>query len=206
MHNAQFMGLINALRTGDPTVDMMAAFLVPFLVQKTMTEVPKGLQKAIRYLMGKKKIPLRKFRRNIVYRTTQSTQNGVRMASDEDSFNMYLLRAIQLYVHKHCKLHELDDAHLDLTLFDTSRVSQNGRNGRMTVTNANGSNNNNSTVDMLQTCSLVEKPLENTWLDVGKHGGGDVEIMICDSIVQGGGNQRRSSRGWRPRRRRRFQG
>ncbi|CAB9524454.1 Mitochondrial chaperone BCS1 [Seminavis robusta] len=193
MHSAQFMGLINALRTGDPTVDMMAAFLLPFLVQKAVTHVPHQLRRLLRYLMGKKKIVVRRYHRNIIYRTTQS--NGMRMSSDEDSFNTYLLRAIQLYVHAHCPLKDLDDAHLDLTLFDTSRCNQNTRNGRMSMTNPNGTVTNNSTVDMLQTCTLVEKPLENKWLDVGTHAGGQVEIMICDTLSGGNGKKQQQGGG-----------
>lgn len=192
MQNAQFMGLINALRTGDPTVDLIAAFLLPFVVQKAITHIPQLFRRLLAYLFRKERAVVRRYHRNIVYRTTQHS-NGTRMSSDEDSFNMYLLRAIQLYVHAHCPLKELEDAHLDLTLLDTSRCNQNTRNGRMTMTNQNGNCSNNSTVDMLQTCQLVEKPLEHRWLDVGSHGGGKVEIMICDS--QSGGSKQQKKGG-----------
>ena len=182
MHSAQFMGLINALRTGDPVVDMVLAFVLPLLVQKVVVYLPAELKKIFRHLFGKIKVRDQQFNRSIIYRSTQ--QGGCNVDSDGDTFNMYLMRAIHLYVHRHCKLEELEDAHLDLTLLDTSNVSS--RNGRLQMNNSHNNGSPNSTVDMLQMCSMVEKPLENKWLVVGNYDGGDVEIMICDSVVSGG--------------------
>jgi chaperone BCS1 len=193
MHSAQFMGLINAVRTGDPFLDMVAAFLLPFIVQQIISQIPTKIKQLLRYLFGEKNSDAQYFTRNIVYRSTQNASNGVRMSTDEDSFNMYLLRAVQLYVNHHCQLSKLIDAHLDLTLLDTSNCTN--RNGRVTVNNNNNNATNASTVDMLTMCSFVEKPLENKWLNVGKYDGGTVEIMVCDSASSGGNGKQKKNTG-----------
>jgi len=184
MHSAQFMGLINAVRTGDPVVDTLLAFLLPFLVQQVIIHVPINLKKLLKHLFGQKEASVKYFTRNIIHRTTMNASSGLRMALDEDSHNMYLLRAVQLYINNQCQLLRLEDAHLGLTMLDPS----DDQNGRLRHPN-NHNGTSASTVDKLSMCSFVEKPPENIWLDVGKHDGGTVEIMICDSESSHGGRE-----------------
>ena len=182
MHSAQFMGLINALRTGDPVVDMVLAFALPLILQQLLVRLPPELQRVWKWMFRPRDPPVVEYKRNIVYRTAETTNGSVVHRSDDNTFNLYLLRAIHLYVHRHCQLRRLDDAHLDLTMLVSDKDNNNGsRSGRIT----NGNANSPSVADMLRTCSMMEKPLENVWLSVG----GNVDIMICDSQVSNRGSK-----------------
>ena len=120
MQSAQFMGLLNALRTGDPTIDTIAAFLLPFVLQKVATRVPGEAKKLLQWIFGPNDSG-KYYNRTIEYRTTENFVGEVK--SDEDALNIYLIRAITLYVHRHCDLGQLHDAKLKLSMLELTKIS-----------------------------------------------------------------------------------
>lgn len=82
LHSAQFMGFVNALRTGDLVLDLMAALILPWVLQKALIEAPAVVSWICRYvlvLFGNSKSAAMCTRR-IVYRsdcTTTVNDHGV---------------------------------------------------------------------------------------------------------------------------------
>mmetsp|Transcript_1760 Transcript_1760/g.4319 ORF Transcript_1760/g.4319 Transcript_1760/m.4319 type:complete len:680 (-) Transcript_1760:144-2183(-) len=199
IQSAQFMGLINALRTGDPTVDMVGAMVIPFVLQKAMQELPAGLRALLR---RKQKEAKKKYTRTISYRSTQNV-NGMKMDYDDDSFNLYLIRAMKMYLNKKCKLH-LQDAEIDLVMMDADAGNNNNNNacfgGRRRARRNNNQNAASSTFEMLEETTLVERPLSNEWHSVGTFNGSEVELIMNDSADNnnnnsGGGEDEGDSKG-----------
>jgi len=173
MQSAQFMGLLNALRTGDPTVDTIAAFLLPFALQKVATRVPGEAKKLLQWICGPNDNN-KYYNRNIEYRTADSSIGE--MKSNDDALNMYLVRAINLYVHRHCDLGQLRNAKLKLSMLDTTQC------GLTTYSGTGRSSRAPSTEETLKKCSLVENAIDNRWVDVGEYDGGRVYIKTFDNV------------------------
>lgn len=178
VHGAQFMGLVNALRTGDPALDLLAAILLPVILQKILKEGPRLLEKLFK---SRRKDDTKLYTRVITYRTSTNS-NGVANAVDNDE-NFHLLRAVKLYVHRHRDSH-LDDAAMELTNKSSSLQS----NQQQHLCNRN--NGTNSMVDTLRECTLVERPLPGQWITVGTYDGAPLQMMLNDSMAGSESKQR----------------
>jgi len=178
IHSAQFMGMVNALRTGDPTVDLYIAMFAPivlgFLVQRLLPKLLDSLTKWTKWHPATKP----SFHRTVSCR--YSVNGGVRVNMDEDSYNFYLIKAIKLYVHSHCHL-RLDDAHIELT-----SMNSDGSNATASQNRSQRQQNGLSMAGMLKSCELVERPVQQQWHKVGVYAGHSVSILFNDSLDGGG--------------------
>ena len=111
--NLQALGIMNALKTGDPTTDTMIALLLPLGITKVLDVVSTGLRGVGRIQrndprpnrgIGSWLLPpwlrdmiiTKRYTRTIQYRTTQNSSTGATINSDEDTYNRFLIRAIKL--------------------------------------------------------------------------------------------------------------
>lgn len=175
MQSAQFMGLINALRTGDPTIDTIGAFLLPFVFQRVATHIPGEVKKLYQWIFEPGDSH-KSFQRTIEYRTVSNSLGETK--SDEDALNMCLVRAINLYVHRHCDLGQLRNAKLKLSMLSNSRISSNPVSAALSYQNKRPE----STHETLKKCDLVEKPLEDRWIDVGEYDGERVKMWSFETV------------------------
>jgi hypothetical protein len=101
MHSVQMLGIINALKTGDPIVDMFIAVVLPFIISFAITQCRQQALAFWRYLYNRR-FNKALYTRTIIYRTTQNSTAVLNM--DEDSHNRHLIRSIKLYVHHQSSL------------------------------------------------------------------------------------------------------
>jgi chaperone BCS1 len=173
MHGVQFMGIINALKTGNPTLDMLVAMIVPVLLSKIFQEMSR---RDIWTLFGKKPAKKNPYQhsRSIVYRSTQAV-SGAQINLDQDSQNLFLIQAVRLFAHKHCDI-DLDNATMELTSMGRTSSAQQRAVNRACNTPQN------STAALLQSCKIVERPVERKWHHVGRFDGHSVRMWMSDSI------------------------
>ena len=170
----QLLSMVNAIKTGDPTVDMLLAMALPYLVNM----LSKDIMKYIKKLFPRKiKVGKPTFERTITHRS-QITVGGGLVEVDQDSYNVYLIKAIQLYVHEFCKL-ELLEAEMKLTNMESGKKT----NGQYVGHKRHPVDA--STSAMLQSFSMVEFPLPKRWLDVGTFCDHKVKLYTEDSMSKG---------------------
>jgi len=173
----QLLGMVNAIKTGDPTVDMLLAMALPYLVNLLSKDITKWMKKIFTKKMTVDK-PI--YERSIIHRYSMTSAGG-QTEVDQDSYNILMIKAIQLYVHAKCKL-DLNEAELKLTMLDGSkRNTCNARSSRHYT--------EMSTSDWIQSLSLVEHPLPKRWLNVGTFGDAKVSLYMDDSIGGNGGKR-----------------
>jgi hypothetical protein len=89
----QMLGMVNALKTGDPTIDMILAMALPYLA----SIICKDLVKWIKKLFSEKvKLSAPKCERTITHRSTFTTSGG----QIGNNYNLCLIKAIQLCPRK----------------------------------------------------------------------------------------------------------
>ncbi|CAJ1945558.1 unnamed protein product [Cylindrotheca closterium] len=168
----QMLGMVNAMKTGNPQVDMLIAMALPYLLNMLRSDLLRWIKK----LVAKEVIIVKAdFERNITHRSTV-TAGGVHVDIDEENYNLCLIKALQLYVYSNCKP-DLKQAEMNLTLLG-GNSSQQRRNDM-------------STSDLLKSFSMVERPLSKQWLDVGTFADSPVKLFMEDSLSNGkedGGN------------------
>jgi chaperone BCS1 len=194
----QMLGMINALKTGDPTTDTMIAMLLPFVLTKITAEV--GRYGKDLWMRRFKIMWKRSYKRSISHRvggrTNPNTTNSTTM--DEDSYNCFLIKAIKLYIHKHCKF---DMEEVDLELIDPNSLNVvNGGGGGNTPQRRqlrrayeNTRTNSASTYGMLQNCSIIQRPIKQRWHNVGVFDDNSVKIMMMESTENGTNRNNNSS-------------
>ncbi|KAL3927983.1 MAG: hypothetical protein SGBAC_012852 [Bacillariaceae sp.] len=168
------LGMVNALKTGNPQVDMLLAVALPYLISLLTND----LQRWIKALFVKKiKLSTPEYERCITHRSTL-TVGGSHVDIDQDNYNLCLIKAIQLYVHANCKP-ELREAEMHLTLLDTkNKNSRNNNNNRLHA--------EMSTSALLNSFSMVERPMSKQWLDIGTFADTAMNIFMQDTLSQGG--------------------
>jgi hypothetical protein len=133
VHLTQIMGLINAIRTSNPTEDMAAAFVVPLIIQQILVHLPPVREKLWRCIFGPQRRIDVVYCRDIVHRST-SSYDGTSIASDDHALNIYLIQAIHLYVHRHCKLEQSHNAALNSTMIVTPKCEHRNRERKNRIT------------------------------------------------------------------------
>lgn len=185
LHSAQFMGFVNALRTGDPTIDLLAALVLPVALQHILRCVPLILRAIQTWLRGPTDAkPSLCTRRIVCNAADRHAFNG---SDAEATMNAHLIRAVKLYVHEECTL-KMEDAAWELTPINNTNPHANRHN-----------NAQQSLAETLQACAIVERPLPHTWHTVhpkklpkqdSKKNHSIIEIMIIDSV--GGSSQKQN--------------
>jgi chaperone BCS1 len=194
-HGIQMLGIMNALKTGDPTMDTLIAMFLPFMITKIVNHFTRHRQDEW-FSTILKFFSKRSYSRTISYSSNQSNQ-GDASKFDEESNNCFLVKSIQLYMHQHCEL-DLDDADLDLTDME-SMVVRDGDAVQMVMTKRGAAtiHNTTSTAKMLETCKIIKKPVQNRWHQVGSFDGHLVHFWVKktksdssnnDQKAQGSGN------------------
>ena len=70
------MGILNALRTGDPFTDMMLALLFPMLLELLSDTWRDWMPKLVAFFFPRPTGPIRKHQRTITYEYRQSSYGG----------------------------------------------------------------------------------------------------------------------------------
>jgi hypothetical protein len=198
LQSVQTLGIINALKTGDPTLDTFVAMLLPLLLGFLVSQARRHSTAVWAFLM-RRSFSGNMYMRTISYRTSQ-VNNGMNMNMDDDSHNRYLIKCIKLYVHAKCQL-KFDEAELELT----EAVGLGGDNdeddGEANMAMMHNKNRlmggraaaNTSVYSMLRSCQVVKKPIQQQWHDVDTFGGAMVRIWVKDTINDNGGGGGESS-------------
>lgn len=171
------MGFINALRTGDPTVDLLAALVLPWLLQKLLAAAPAITTWIYRALSRGHDEP-QVWTRRIAYQnetTTTVTEADItyslQKSNDALGMNLHLIRAVKLYIHRQCELH-MSQAAWELTVVDSKKNPNMSVNGTVEA----------SLAESLEACTIVERPLPQQWHTVYQNGKSILEIMIVDAV------------------------
>ncbi|KAL7578844.1 hypothetical protein ACA910_016064 [Epithemia clementina (nom. ined.)] len=167
MGGIQSMGILNALRTGDPRVDMILAMCFPFLI-KFLVDGFRELWKFVKEMLDWKP-DTGCHERRIVHKANRDRYGGV--SSDEDTQNTILIKAIDMYIHSQIKLH-LREANVDLTSTEDKNASVGQRNNYYCYYDDSDDEDDDSKtlVGALSKYRIVKKPPMNEWHKLGAHG------------------------------------
>lgn len=159
MGSIQSMGIINALKTGDPKLDTILALLMPFALNFLLqfaVKVTTFLKDAWTKWWTPQGRITKYHERTITHRSQFNSEEGYTMDVDEDDAkNGVLLKAIRLYLHANV---DLSLTRADMTLMEAERVL-----GRR--------NNYGSTfVDTLRSYKILKNPPVNEWHKLGLYG------------------------------------
>ena len=172
----QIMGILGALRTGDPRVDTILAMCLPFALRFLLTFIA-SLDYLLTAAFWKSLFQKESDRehRYITHKTRINRWGGT--DSDRDTQNTVLLKAIQLYLHRVVRL-DLKNANLDLT----STKDSNANVGYYYHSDS-GDEDDRTVHGILSKYSILSKPIEGTWHKLGLYGDSktEVELMIENS-------------------------
>lgn len=168
----QGIGILNALRTGDPTMDMLLALSLPLLIKLVMTLFSGLSCEHFSTLDFWTRLFLYCEERIIEHKSTRDAYGCVN-DEDEDAQNTVLMKAIKLYLHRVLNI-SLRDAQLDLTSTDDKRFSSKG-SGRYDYDSDSDDEHEDDSdsktlAGALSKYSIVRKPLVNCWHQLGDFG------------------------------------
>ena len=176
----QSLGIMNALKTGDPRMDMVVALFLPFALGYLL-EVAKKLSpwfdiEAWRVWLFGNEENTTFHERTISYECSRNYY-GDFVSHDQDSNNSVLIKAIRLYCHLSIDLN-LRKADLSLTTVEDACHAQDAYYGQ-------------SVVSLLQGYKMVKNPPEKEWHQLGLFGkekncGSLVELMIDSESKESG--------------------
>ena len=159
MDGLQTMGIVNAMRTGDPYMDMVVAMLIPLLI-KLLFDFAKDFEKVFTV----------EFWRNL-YRTwydlTEDDSERILMYStrtQSDNKNTLLIKAVLLYVNKVVKV-DLKNANIDLTSPDDGQSD-----GYDYWSDDDSDDEPETYADRLKKLQVLRMPINNEWVDIGEFG------------------------------------
>lgn len=185
MGSIQSMGIINALKTGDPKVDMILALLLPFALSFLLNSaktVAEFLHKQWKKWWQPATSEIRYHERSIEHRT-QNDSEGYRVNADADIQNSVLIKAIRLYCHKKVDI-QLKKA--DMTLTEMADK---------TVSGVYHHNSSRTIAGVLRRYHIVKNPPTNEWHKLGQHGKSPalVELKIENQESRGDSNDNDSA-------------
>ena len=161
MDGIQSMGILNALRTGNPHIDMLVALLFPLILKVLL----KGCQEAFRCIerLFRMRRQVRTQERRIVHKSRRGKWGDYRN-DDEDTQNSILMKAIDMYLNSHVKM-DLIEADVDLT----STEDKNADVGQQSSNN--GEDEQHTTLaGVLTKYHVLLKPPKGEWHDIGNYG------------------------------------
>eukprot|EP00978_Attheya_sp_CCMP212_P001551 scaffold3165_cov48-Attheya_sp.AAC.6 len=198
----QMMGIVNAMKTGSIQLDMLIAMCIPILMRFIFSGLGR-VQSAIFTRefwtrLWKKRSHMHE---RTISHTTIRTSYGRINNTDSDSQNAVLMKAIALYLDRHCKLN-LKSAHINLTSF--SDIASGLRRSRYYDDSDDDDDDEDSKtlVGALRKYKIVKKPLENEWHKLGEFQDEDgnnhlVELMMSETKEEndeGGDRNKNTSR------------
>ena len=154
--------------------DTILAMLLPVLLSVLFGWL--GTQKDWILQLLKQKATLQKtYRRTIAYSSTAKNTVMVNGSSsgEDDSYNNFLVKAIELYIHSCCQL-ALDEANLKLTTVGSTQVMDDEDQ----VIQNQSRNKATSTGQLLKHCEIIKQPIQQRWHTVGTYGGNPVSLCF----------------------------
>mmetsp|Transcript_3368 Transcript_3368/g.7041 ORF Transcript_3368/g.7041 Transcript_3368/m.7041 type:complete len:387 (-) Transcript_3368:1299-2459(-) len=177
----QTMGMLNALRTGDPRIDMILAMCFPFMLKRFWIPQPTHTT----------------YHERRIVHTTNHDRWGYGNDSGEDTQNTLLIKAIDMYLHSQVKL-DLQQANLDLTSTEDKNANV-GRRNNYYYGHDDNDENSKTMAGALSKYQIVHRPPINDWHNLGEYGqGGDraeVSLQIQHVSLDASGNQTNGSSG-----------
>ena len=178
MGGIQMMGIINALKTGDPRMDMIIAMCIPIILRSIFKlaerwETLIDVEKWIKLLFHRRK-ETNEYERFIEYKRSRDSHGGT-VSLDSDTQNPVLLKAIQLYIHHKCDL-QLTSANLALTSLETSNNYYSDNH----YDDYDSSDEDTTTfAGMLSKYEIVKTPPHDVWHDLGTFGASESVVQLC---------------------------
>eukprot|EP00588_Corethron_pennatum_P030582 CAMPEP_0194317894 /NCGR_PEP_ID=MMETSP0171-20130528/14576_1 /TAXON_ID=218684 /ORGANISM="Corethron pennatum, Strain L29A3" /LENGTH=758 /DNA_ID=CAMNT_0039074625 /DNA_START=403 /DNA_END=2679 /DNA_ORIENTATION=+ len=163
MEAAQTMGIVNALKTGNITLDMLIAMCIPVFLRFAFS-LATGLFSFTRTLDWSRWLTrhTRYYERTISQKTVRTAYGGV-SSLDGDTKNSVLVKALQHYVDQECRL-QLRTAELVLSAVQSVKE-------RSRYYYYSGDEDEGRTLHgTLSKYSLVTKPPHRVWHHVGSYG------------------------------------
>ena len=162
---ASTVGVMHALRTGNPIVDMLIATAVPMFF-KMMMDGMQGTnwREAIRSIVF---FWSPYYTRDIEHKVLQTSWGGS-VNQDKDLRNNVLIKAIQLYLDEK----KIDYRHGNLQLISTKQES--------TCFWDDGDDGENTAVGKLKRFKVARKPPKHRWSAVSAAAGPMVELMVTE--------------------------
>lgn len=174
MGSIQSLGIINALKTGDPKLDTILALLMPFALNfllKAAAKVAKFISTAWAQWWEPHREIIHYHERTITHRSQYNTEEGYMMELDgNDAKNSVLLKALRLYLHANV---DLNLTRADMTLMAFERCYSRTETG------------------MLRSYTLLKNPPVNEWHKLGLYGDTKtvVELRVEDANGSTGNNE-----------------
>ena len=155
------LGILNALKTGDPHIDMIVALCFPFLLTYMLgclKEFKKYFNKEFWLGWWYGDMAPTVYHERTITHTTHTDAYGDTSSADATSHNSVIIKAIRLYCHAMIDL-KLQKADLSLTAVEDELHSgtQNSYYGQ-------------SIVNLLKQYKLVKNPPEKQWHQLGVFG------------------------------------
>jgi len=169
MGGLQSLGMLNALRTGDPMLDMMLAMSLPLLMKVMLTWLGE-VQKYIMARMHKWGYMGPNMHERVIEHSATRDSYGYVNSDDNDEQNTVLIKAIKLYLHRVANI-PLKEAVIDLTSLDDKHSSVGrSRNRYDDDDDEDAEFDSRTVVGALAKYNIVKKPRQNIWFDIGTHG------------------------------------
>jgi len=188
MGGLQTMGILNALRTGDPTLDMLLAMLLPFVIRFLFgfTSRFEEILKKNFWKTFRKTEPA--MHQRVIQYSASSNRYGVSDA--DDSQNRVLQKAVQLYLHSQMNL-DLQVADINLTSIETKSMGH--RHSYYDDEYEDEDSNHRTLAGSLSKYKIVKNPPKERWHDLGSFSGEEkvhskVELFISKFDEEGGGD------------------
>jgi hypothetical protein len=185
MGGLQLMSMVNTLKTGNMIIDMALAMLLPLVLRYIFSFDITCYSEWLQKLWSRQ---VTQYERFITYRA-QKTSWGDSTSLDKDTQNTILQKAIQLYLHHHGCLKYLKSANLDLTTMEDKKSSLDDYVDMLESDEEDENDTSKTLVGMLSKYSIVKKPLNNEWHDIGVHGGDLVQLCISEDQRENGGKE-----------------
>mmetsp|Transcript_36841 Transcript_36841/g.75074 ORF Transcript_36841/g.75074 Transcript_36841/m.75074 type:complete len:366 (+) Transcript_36841:1215-2312(+) len=174
MGSIQSLGVMNALKTGDPKIDMILALLLPFALNFLLTFAKNALKFINRVWTGYwyEHGPEIVYHERTISHTSQfNAQDGYHQSLDGNTRNSTMVEALKQYLHVKVDL-KLTKASVDLTP-------------------PPGQTHSLSEAAKISRCRLVKNPPSKQWHKLGEHGKPPavalVEVMIKEDSEGNGG-------------------
>lgn len=164
----QMMGMLNALKTGNPTADAFLAVAVPYALSTGVGKARAFVQDFVKKWTLKEEETPKEIVDKFCYKRVLSFTSGGKnhTTSKAKTRNEELYRAIQLFIFK-TSAANLDDNAIIEFHEEEARVQEQGRKRP-----------GSEALEALKRCEVVEKmPLEQ-WHSVGMYDGHQVKIMF----------------------------
>jgi len=168
MESVHFMGITNALKTGDMFFDMIIVMMIPVIFKSlfsfmTMENFNNMKDNIAEFFSRKKKETY--YHTRCITHNCEKNYRGKFESLDEDSHNDVLLKAITMYLN-HLQCTFMKEADLKLTDFKAN--SSTNKNHSYYYDIDDDEEEDNTFATLLGTYSIVKNPPVDEWHTVGK--------------------------------------